>query len=214
VVGRGDRGRVARSGSAAPPRRGRCSPVQQGTPSPILAAGSSAAADIRLPMKVRWDDGRTAPTSALNGDPPSQGATVGKNACSTRTSARHGTKPPSVSPGREPHCDPHMALGASSRPVTPKPQARPYPMRPLRPPSARSPPQLQPPNSVAHHPHRLHRSRSATIAQCSMFTHSLRRRPWPGGASATALPAGPPDSARVRRPSGTTVEPARMRGTR
>jgi hypothetical protein len=83
-----------------------------------------------------------------------------------------GTKPPSVSPGREPHCDPHMAFGASSRPVTPKPQARPYPMRPLRPPSARSPPQLQPPNSVAHHPHRLHRSRSATIAQCSMFTHS------------------------------------------
>jgi hypothetical protein len=42
-------------------------------------------------MKVRWDDGRTALTSALNGDPPSQGATVGKNACSTRTSARHGT---------------------------------------------------------------------------------------------------------------------------
>jgi hypothetical protein len=62
-------------------------------PLSILAADSAAAADIRLPMKVRWDDGRTALTSALNGDPPSRGATVGKNACSTRTSARHGTKP-------------------------------------------------------------------------------------------------------------------------
>jgi hypothetical protein len=31
-------------------------------------------------MKVLWDDGRTALTSALNGDPPSQGATVGKKA--------------------------------------------------------------------------------------------------------------------------------------
>jgi hypothetical protein len=44
-------------------------------------------------MKVLWDGGRTALTSALNGDSPSQGATVGKNACSTRTSARHGTRP-------------------------------------------------------------------------------------------------------------------------
>jgi hypothetical protein len=41
-------------------------------PASILAADSAAAATSDLPMTVRWDDGRTALTSALNGDPPSK----------------------------------------------------------------------------------------------------------------------------------------------
>jgi hypothetical protein len=72
VVGRGDSGRVARSGPAAPPRRGRCSTVQQGTRSPSWPPAQQLQRTSDLPMTVRWDDGRTALTSALNGDPPSK----------------------------------------------------------------------------------------------------------------------------------------------
>ena len=62
--------RPIRTGCTASSRPVFYGPARNPPPSWPPAQQLQRTSDV--PMKVRWDDGRTAPTSALNGDPPSK----------------------------------------------------------------------------------------------------------------------------------------------